>query len=141
MESTHRLTEACTRSILCRPRVETVQVESSLRSVPITPHARVNQLTARRNRATTRMATTEYPLRYEDPEYQKSHRAVYSHSLLAPLQQVLPPGLSQQDFETAVNELVEAVGKESVFIGKALEEYVDPYELWEVEGKCFLLQM
>ena len=81
------------------------------------------------------MATTEFPLRYEDPEYQKAHRSIFGNTLQAPLVQVLPPDISQEDFDAAIDEFVEAIGKESVFAGQALEEYVDPYELWEVEGK------
>lgn len=55
--------------------------------------------------------------------------------MLAPLQHVLPPGVSQQQFDLALTEFENAVGKDYVYRGQLLEEYVDPYELWEKEGK------
>lgn len=75
------------------------------------------------------------PLRFSDPEYQASHEKLYSGSLLAPLQNVLPPGVSQQQFDLALTEFEKAVGRDYVYRGQSLEEYVDPYELWEKEGK------
>ncbi|KAL2429116.1 Vanillyl-alcohol oxidase [Exophiala dermatitidis] len=80
-------------------------------------------------------ADTKFPVRYEDPEYQSNHQRLFSGALLTPLEQVLPPCLSQQDFDRVIRELQHVVGKESTFIGAALEEYVDPYELWEKEGR------
>lgn len=77
----------------------------------------------------------KFPTRYEDPEYQQSHRGLFSGALLSPLEQVLPPGISQQDFDLATAEFENAVGKDHVFRGQSLEEYVDPYEIWEKEGK------
>ncbi|KAJ9500493.1 hypothetical protein H2202_004288 [Exophiala xenobiotica] len=78
---------------------------------------------------------TKFPVRYEDPEYQENHRTLFSGKLLTPLDYVLPPGVSQQDFDIAISEFQKVVGKEHVFTGAHLEEYVDPYELWEKEGK------
>lgn len=80
-------------------------------------------------------ADTKFPVRYEDPEYQSNHQRLFSGALLTPLEQVLPPCLSQQDFDRVIKELQHVVGKEFTFIGAALEEYVDPYELWEKEGR------
>ena len=81
------------------------------------------------------MASSEYPGRYWDPEYQQTHRELHSSSLLQPLKIVLPPDVSQEEFDDAIKELVSALGKDSVFTGKALEDYIDPYEIWETEGK------
>jgi hypothetical protein len=77
----------------------------------------------------------KFPIRYEDPEYQSNHRSLFSGVLLSPLENVLPPGVSQQQFDQAITDFESAVGKDHVFRGQSLEEYVDPYELWEKEGK------
>lgn len=77
----------------------------------------------------------KFPVRYEDPEYQSNHRSLFSGVLLSPLETVLPPGVNQQQFDEAISDFVHAVGRDHVFQGQSLEEYVDPYELWEKEGK------
>lgn len=77
----------------------------------------------------------KFPVRYTDPEYQSSHRNLFSGALLSPLQDVLPPGVNRQQFDQAIKDFEDAVGKDHVFRGQSLEEYVDPYELWETEGK------
>ncbi|PNS21543.1 hypothetical protein CAC42_902 [Sphaceloma murrayae] len=82
------------------------------------------------------MASTELPgTRYHDAEYQKHHTKMFDQSLTQPLKPVLPPGLSQEQFEAAVKDFVGVVGKKGVFMGNALKDYVDPFELWEHEGK------
>jgi hypothetical protein len=78
---------------------------------------------------------TSFPARYSDLEYQETHRNLFSSALLQPLQEVLPPGVSKTSFEDAINEIRDVVGNNQVILGKGLEEYVDPYELWEHEGK------
>ncbi|OAL19675.1 hypothetical protein AYO22_09547 [Fonsecaea multimorphosa] len=77
----------------------------------------------------------KFPIRYSDPEYQQNHRNLFAQALLSPLADVLPPGVNQQEFDRAYVEFEDAVGKENAFRGQSLEEYVDPYELWEEEGK------
>ena len=77
----------------------------------------------------------KFPIRFEDPEYQSSHRNLFSGVLLSPLEAVLPPGVDQQQFDRAIKDFGTAVGTEYVYRGQHLEEYVDPYELWEKEGK------
>ncbi|KIX10676.1 uncharacterized protein Z518_01760 [Rhinocladiella mackenziei CBS 650.93] len=77
----------------------------------------------------------KFPVRYEDPEYQSHHQKLFSGTLLCPLENVLPPSVNQADFSLSIAEFEKIVGKENVFVGNALEEYVDPYELWEQEGK------
>lgn len=82
------------------------------------------------------MASTEPPKRYIDfPEALNWHRKVYDNSLLRPLKPVLPPGLDQAQFDRAIRELVDALGSSNVCIGEGLRDYVDPYEIWEIEGK------
>jgi hypothetical protein len=77
----------------------------------------------------------KFPIRYEDPEYQLNHQNLFSGALLTPLESVLPPGVDRQQFTTAIADFESVVGKDHVFQGQSLEEYVDPYELWEKEGK------
>lgn len=77
---------------------------------------------------------TKFPTIYTDPEYQQTHRNLFSAALLQPLQEVLPPGVTKSSFEAAINAFQGIVGNDQVILGKGLEEYVDPYELWENEG-------
>ncbi|KAG8629788.1 hypothetical protein KVT40_001407 [Elsinoe batatas] len=79
-------------------------------------------------------ATTQVPVRYQNTEYQGHHTRIFK-SLTTPLEPVLPPGLSQSQFDAAVDDLVCTLGPDSVFVGDALKDYVDPYELWEAEGR------
>ncbi|EOD51333.1 putative 4-cresol dehydrogenase protein [Neofusicoccum parvum UCRNP2] len=81
------------------------------------------------------MAAPRFPDRYHDPEYQQTHRTLHSNSLTRPLEPVLPPGVSQADFDRAIKEYASIVSEDGVFTGQALEDYIDPYELWEAEGK------
>ncbi|KAJ5950822.1 D-lactate dehydrogenase [Penicillium vulpinum] len=77
------------------------------------------------------MASTKLPIRYQDPEYQETHRAVFQGSLTRPLKQVLPPGVTHADFKLAIEEFVRALGPDGVIVGDAISDYVDPYELYE----------
>ena len=79
----------------------------------------------------SKMATTVPPIRYEDPEVQKAHTDLYLYSSDRPLYPVLPPGVNQDEFDTAVNELVDVLGSKNVFAGEALQDYIDPYEIDE----------
>ncbi|ETN42938.1 uncharacterized protein HMPREF1541_02096 [Cyphellophora europaea CBS 101466] len=81
------------------------------------------------------VAQTTFPTRYHDPEYQEAHNNIHQGKLLAPLEAVLPPGIGQQDFDNAISDLTKELGHDGVFTSQSLEDYVDPYELWEVEGK------
>lgn len=72
-----------------------------------------------------------FPIRYEDPEYQSTHSNLFSSSLTRPLEAVLPPGVTQLHFDAAINKLKDVLGKEHVFTGRSLTEYIDPYELQE----------
>ncbi|CZR63014.1 related to 4-cresol dehydrogenase flavoprotein subunit [Phialocephala subalpina] len=75
--------------------------------------------------------TLTFPIRYEDPEYQATHSNLFSKSLIRPLEDVLPPGVTQADFDAAIAKLKDVLGSEHVFTGKSLAEYIDPYELQE----------
>ena len=77
------------------------------------------------------MATTTPPVRYQDPEVQKAHTDLYLNSSDRPLYPVLPPGVSQEDFDKAIHELVDVLGSKNVFAGEALQDYIDPYEIEE----------
>ncbi|PVH76549.1 vanillyl alcohol oxidase [Cadophora sp. DSE1049] len=71
------------------------------------------------------------PIRYADPDYNSTHHKLFSKSLINPLETVLPPGVTQVEFNTAFGKLKEVLGHENVYVGKALAEYIDPYELQE----------
>ena len=73
--------------------------------------------------------------RYQDLEYQQTHSSLFASALLRPLEDVLPPGVNQEEFDRATVEFREVVGSDNVVLGKGLREYVDPYELNEHEGR------
>lgn len=75
-------------------------------------------------------SVTDAP-RYADPEYQEAHDKMFANPLRTTTEQVLPPGVSQSDFDKALEEFVKIVGKDVVFTGANLKEYVDPYEIPE----------
>jgi hypothetical protein len=77
------------------------------------------------------MTATRPAPRYADAEYQAAHDEVFSTPLAPVVKVVLPPGLSQDDFNRAVEEFIGLLGKEAVFVGGGLKEYVDPYEIPE----------
>src|SRR5688500_4902133 len=43
--------------------------------------------------------------------------------------QILPPGMSAEDFRDALEALRKVVGKDSVFVADQLASYVDPYSI------------
>ncbi|PSN65330.1 FAD-linked oxidase-like protein [Corynespora cassiicola Philippines] len=75
------------------------------------------------------------PPTYTDAEYQSIHHSLFKDSTTAPLASVLPPGVTQYAFDAAILQYMAVVGHEQVLQGDALVEYVDPYELWEAEGR------
>lgn len=81
--------------------------------------------------------TSVLPPRYDDPEYEKAHKDTFTLPLQQkPVKTVLPPGVRSEDFTQAIKDFSAAVGEESVFVGEALSDYVDPYDLWpDIEGK------
>ncbi|KAK5048707.1 hypothetical protein LTR84_005799 [Exophiala bonariae] len=82
------------------------------------------------------MASVTPPGRYNNfSEAHERHRKLFDRPLLHPWEDVLPPGVDQKLFDAVINELVELLGSDGVFVGKALVDYVDPFELSEAEGK------
>jgi hypothetical protein len=75
------------------------------------------------------------PATYRNVEHQDVHANLFKDSITAPLQAVLPPGVTRYAFDAAIMQYMAIVGYEQVLQGEALVEYVDPYELYEVEGK------
>ncbi|KAH9215938.1 glycolate oxidase [Leptodontidium sp. 2 PMI_412] len=71
------------------------------------------------------------PIRYTDPEYNSTHHKLFAKSLIRPLEIFLPPGVTQANFDTAIDKFKETLGHEYVYVGNALTEYIDPYELQE----------
>lgn len=72
---------------------------------------------------------------YHDAEYQSTHYNLFKESITVPLKAVLPPGVSQADFDDAIAKYGAAVGDDQVLQGDGLTEYIDPYELREAEGQ------
>ncbi|KAF2794623.1 vanillyl alcohol oxidase [Melanomma pulvis-pyrius CBS 109.77] len=72
---------------------------------------------------------------YRNAEYQTVHANLFKDSITAPLKAVLPPGVTRYAFDAAVMQYMVIVGHDQVLQGDALEEYIDPYELYEAEGK------
>ncbi|KAH7355817.1 hypothetical protein BKA66DRAFT_446222 [Pyrenochaeta sp. MPI-SDFR-AT-0127] len=72
---------------------------------------------------------------YADAEYQSLHYNLFKDSITAPLIAALPPGITQSEFDNAICQYEEVVGKDQVYQHDALTEYIDPYELQEEEGK------
>ncbi|KAL4962454.1 FAD-binding oxidoreductase [Aspergillus stella-maris] len=78
------------------------------------------------------MTSTPNPKTYfnHDLTYESAHRATFSPPKKE-IPAVLPPNLNQIDFEQAIGEFISAVGLENVFVGEALVDYVDPYDVYE----------
>ena len=72
---------------------------------------------------------------YINAEYQSTHYNLFKDSITTPLKHVLPPGVTQYAFDAAILQYMAVVGHDHVLRGDALTEYIDPYELWEAEGK------
>lgn len=72
---------------------------------------------------------------YVNAEYQCTHQTLFRDSITAPLEHILPPGITQCAFDAAILQYMSVVGNEQVLQGAALTEYIDPYEWWEAEGK------
>lgn len=69
--------------------------------------------------------------RYADPVYQTAHDETYKFPLVKGIPSVLPPGISQEELDKALAELVAALGEHALFKGERLTEYIDPYEIPE----------
>lgn len=71
---------------------------------------------------------------YANAEYQSTHYNLFKDSITTPLTTVLPPGITQIDFDKAIHKYEEVVGKDQVYQNDALIEYIDPYDVQEEEG-------
>ncbi|KAI1334631.1 vanillyl alcohol oxidase [Xylariaceae sp. FL0016] len=76
-------------------------------------------------------AINPLPPIYADPIYETAHKDVFASPLTEAIEEVLPPGVSRDDFARALEKLVAVLGKNAVFTGKDLKEYVDPYDIPE----------
>jgi hypothetical protein len=63
---------------------------------------------------------------YLDEEYQSTHYNLFKDSITVPLKSVLPPGVTRQDFEKAIQQYKGVVGDDQVYQGDGLTEYIDP---------------
>jgi hypothetical protein len=50
---------------------------------------------------------------------------------MQPLEPVLPPGLKESDFRQVLHVLESIVGRQNLFTGASLIEYIDPFQLDE----------
>lgn len=69
--------------------------------------------------------------RYADPQYQTAHDQTFSVPVVKDIPVVLPPGVTREDFDKALDQIVAALGEDAVFKGENLREYIDPYEIPE----------
>ena len=76
------------------------------------------------------MATSLRP-KYSNPLYQTAHDEAFSNPLFEKIEVVLPPDVSEEEFALVLEKLAEALGKDAVFSGQGLRDYVDPYEIPE----------
>jgi FAD/FMN-containing dehydrogenase len=77
------------------------------------------------------MATAHAIPRYADQLSQTAHDNLFKTLLEPNVKPVLPPGLSQAEFDNALKELGDAIGEGALFTGSRIKEYVDPYEIPE----------
>lgn len=78
------------------------------------------------------MSSPRTPLRYPDPRYQAEHDETYAHPLDSEIPEVLPPGVTRQEFDDAMTKCAQVLGENStIFTGSGRKEFVDPYHLPE----------
>lgn len=77
------------------------------------------------------VAQQEQAPRYADPVYQTAHDEAFRTPIIKGIPNVLPPGVTQEDFDKALSQISSALGADAVFRGERLKEYVDPYEIPE----------
>lgn len=79
--------------------------------------------------------TSVLPDKYTIPEYERAHRATFAPPQRNPVKPVLPPGVRESDFAQVVKEFTAVVGEGSVFVGEALSDYIDPYDIYEADAQ------
>ena len=77
------------------------------------------------------MAAARPAPRYSDSTYQSAHDDTFAKPVIKNIDSVLPPDVSQADFDSALKEFRDALGDDAIFAGSRLKEYVDPYEIPE----------
>lgn len=71
-------------------------------------------------------------LRYTDPSYQAAHDNTYAHPLVPDIPSVLPPAVTQAQFDTALDDVAHILGENStLYTGRDLRDFIDPYDLPE----------
>ena len=70
---------------------------------------------------------------YTDPEYEDAHVDTYERKPRYAIKPVLPPGVREVDFTQAIQDFISVVGQDAVFVGEALSDYIDPYDIHEAE--------
>jgi hypothetical protein len=79
------------------------------------------------------MSTTITAATYPDAAYEAAHQATYERAPRHPIKPVLPPGVREADFALAIQEFIDAVGKDAVFVKEGLTDYIDPYDVHEAD--------
>lgn len=75
--------------------------------------------------------STTIPPTYPDPDYEAAHRSTFERAPRYPIKPVLPPGVSEADFARAIQEFIDVVGQDAVFVKEGLSDYIDPYDVHE----------
>ncbi|KAK4208815.1 hypothetical protein QBC37DRAFT_352799 [Rhypophila decipiens] len=79
--------------------------------------------------------STTLPRTYPDPEYEQAHVDTYERNPRFPIKPARPPGVREEDFLKAIDEFITVVGKDAVFIGEGLSDYIDPYDIHEADNE------
>jgi len=77
--------------------------------------------------------STTIPDTYPDADYEAAHQATYERVPRHPIKAVLPPGVREEDFDNAIQEFINILGPDAVFVGDALSDYIDPYDVHEAD--------
>ncbi|VUC37775.1 unnamed protein product [Clonostachys rosea] len=74
------------------------------------------------------MTSTPPKNTYPWDEYEAAHQKTFSPPQV-PIKRVIPPGVSEAAFAKAIQEFINVVGKDQVFVGDALSHYIDPFDI------------
>ena len=77
--------------------------------------------------------STTLPKTYPHADYEAAHQSTYERAPRHPIKPVLPPGVREADFAKALEGFIGAVGKDAVFVGEGLSDYIDPYDVHEAD--------
>ncbi|KAF5586538.1 Vanillyl-alcohol oxidase [Fusarium pseudoanthophilum] len=76
------------------------------------------------------MTSTAPKNTYPWDEYEAAHQHTFSTPNI-PIKRVIPPGVTEEAFDQAIEALAAVVGKDQVFVGDALSHYIDPFDIWD----------